>query len=45
MLAARRADRERVGAEQPVLPPQGGIAGEALENTSAMKPASIAGIT
>ena len=27
----------------PSLPPQGGIAGEALENTIAMKPASIAG--
>jgi hypothetical protein len=29
----------------PSRPPQGGIAGDALENTSAMNPASMAGST
>jgi hypothetical protein len=42
MAARRRAGRERIGAEQRGARPQGGIAGDALLNTSEINPASSA---
>ena len=44
VLAGRRRHAERIGAEQHLLEPHGGIACEALENTIAISPASTAGM-
>jgi len=42
VAARRRAGRERIGAEHAVRAPQGGMAGDALLNTSEINPASSA---